>query len=141
MAESFKPSSQADAETDLEVTRIAIPAIIGVAYGIYAFTKYGFDLNEWLRTYLPVAGGITAAAGTMAAFGLGRFRGLYALCGFAPWTFAIYMLGFLGMYGAYLAIADHVNWLSIAGSVVWMLLGWHMLTKVTAAVDRRSQHN
>lgn len=126
-------------ETDLEVARIVTPAFAGIGYGLYAFTKYGAELAEGLRTYVAVVGGLAAVIGAIAAFGLGRFSGLFALGGFAAWLYAIYMFGFLGLYGGYLGISDGFKGLSVAGSVVWIILGWHMLNKLTAAVDRRSR--
>jgi hypothetical protein len=133
-----KNLGQLGAAADLEAARIVVPAIWGIVYGVYAFTKYGADVSDGLRTYVALIGGIAAVIGAVISFALGRFSGPFALAGLFPWLYGVYMTLFLGAYGIYLGFTGGIEILSIIGSAAWIVIGWDMLNKITAAVNNRS---
>jgi hypothetical protein len=134
-----KNSGQPGAAADLETARIVVPAIWGIVYGVYAFTKYGTDVSDGLRTYVAVVGGVAAVIGAFISFALGRFSGLFALTGLLPWLYGVYITLFLGAYGIYLGFTGGIEIFSILGSVAWVIIGWDMSNKITAAVNNRSR--
>ena len=126
------------AERDLEAAGIVLPALIGAGYGIFGFVKYGVDTDTFLRSYVPLIGGVTAAASAVLASHSKRLVvGLSALPTLLPWAFGVYLTLYLGVYGLYLAISQGWAVWGLVGSIAWIGIGFRMLNKVSSLVSVR----
>lgn len=131
-------------ETDL-LGGVTVPAFASVIYGIVQLVRHGAGLHVAAFTYLPLLGGVVSIVATMAHIATlkapeGRSwaltAGAFAIL--LPYVFSLYLMGYLGVWAIWRAVAAHpLAWGHALAGTFWLLIGWRMLY-VLGQINRRN---
>lgn len=118
---------------DVLAARIEVPIIVVMIYGIVEFILLGWSKDHYLYTYCPVLGGIAASVGVFTYFFLVSVerkrsrKNLLALLGFLPYFYALYIIGFLGLFTISEGIVGNFSFWAMLSGVFWAFLGFHLI--------------
>ena len=115
---------------DTVAGRVLAAIIAVMIYGISKFASMGFSWDNCPYTYIPVFGGVIASAGLLIFSDCVITRGeakWEILVQFMPHLFALYLMGFLGVYAIYRGVTGVFSISSIIAGVFWIAAGYLML--------------
>lgn len=122
------------AEQTKLVGKPVVPALLATLFGVGGLFVYGLSPAFALNTYVLIVGGLMSAFAIVVymheilAVPERSWRATFsALGGIIPYTFSIYLMGYLGIFSFWKSIRDGFTvWLLLTG-IVWLLLGYRML--------------
>jgi len=132
---------------DILAARIEVPILVVVIYGIVEFVRLGWSRDHYLYTYGPVLGGVAASIGLFAYFSLvseerkKSRKNLLVLLGFLPYSFALYIMGVLGLYTIFEGIIGEFSLWSMIGGIFWVFLGFHLIYRFYLMTEIVRKHD
>jgi hypothetical protein len=142
------PADLKGAKGDMHAARVLAPINAVMIYGLYEFITLGVSLDHYLHTYIPLLGGVVAFAGFFTYYLVASmprkisWKNLLQLLGLLPYCFALYVVGFLGLYTIYRGLVEVFSiWLIIAG-LFWATVGYVILNRfylITEIVRRHDE--
>jgi hypothetical protein len=126
------PPELKETKGDIMAARIEVPILAAMIYGVVQFIRLGWSQSHYLYTYAAVFGGVAASAGLFTYFFVvsaerNRSRKtLLVLLGLLPYLYAVYIIGFLGLYTILEGVIGEVSLLSMIGGVFWVFVGFHL---------------
>ena len=122
------------------VGRVLAAIIVVMIYGIYKFASLGLSWDSCAYTYIPVVGGVIASAGLLVFSDRIITRGetkWESLMQFMPHLFALYVMGFLGVYAIYRGVTGVFSISSIIAGVFSIAVGYLMLHQLYVITELR----
>jgi len=132
---------------DIIAARIEVPILVVMIYGIVEFVLLGWSQDFYLYTYAPLLGGVAASVGLFTYFFLVSVerkkhrKNLLVLLGFLPYFYALYIMGFLGLYAIFEGIIGKFSLWSMIGGVFWVFIGFHLSYRFYLMTEIVRQHD
>jgi hypothetical protein len=126
------PPELKDTKGDILAARIEVPILVVTIYGIVEFVRLGWSRDHYLYTYGPVLGGVAATIGLFTYLSVVSVerktsrKNLLILLGFLPYSFALYIIGVLGLYTIFEGVIGKFSLWSMIGGIFWVFLGFHL---------------
>jgi len=132
---------------DIMAARIEVPILVVMIYGVVEFFRLGWSQDHYLYTYAPVLGGVAASTGLFTYFFLVSVerkrsrKTLLVLLGFLPYFYALYIMGFLGLFTIYEGVIGKFSFWSMIGGIFWLFLGFHLIYRFYLMTEIVRQHD
>ena len=132
---------------DIMAAKIEVPILAAMAYGIFEFIRFGWSQDHYLYTYAAVLGGVAASVGLFTYFFIvsaerndSRKR-LMLFFGLLPYSYALYMMGVLGIYTIFEGVVGSSSLWSMIGGVFWVFVGFHLMYRFYLVTKIVRQHD
>ena len=132
---------------DILAARIEVPILVAMIYGIVEFVRLGWSRDFYLYTYGPVLGGVAATIGLFAYLSVvseerkKSRKDLLVLLGFLPYSFAVYVMGVLGLYNIFEGLIGEFSLWSMIGGIFWVFLGFHLIYRFYRMTEIVRKHD
>ncbi len=127
------------AEGDGLAARVTIPLLAATGYGAFNLIYSGSGAG-YLYTLVPLFGGVAAILGFLIWFIMSSlppkvsWKNLLVLCGFLPYFYFAYAIGFLGIYMFYRGVEHGGSIALLCGGIFWTIFeyrGIYLFWKMT----------
>ena len=132
---------------DILAARIEVPILVAMIYGIVEFVRLGWSRDFYLYTYGPVLGGVAATIGLFTYLSVvseerkTSRKDLLILLGLLPYTFALYVMGVLGLYTIFEGLIGEFSLWSMIGGIFWVFLGFHLIYRFYRMTEIVRKHD
>jgi len=113
-------------------TKVTLPLVLPLLYSIYNFFVLGLGSSHYLYTYSPFFGSVLSVVSLLlypVAMTIGRsWRGFFfAMSGWIPYVFSLYVMAFFGGYRVYRAFSEGFAFGAAAVGTFWLIIGYWIL--------------